>query len=344
MASPTTPPPFSYSDTHHMPTTKTATSATRPTKKRGLIAAPSEAAMAAPALEVLRRHALDGPVLDHPQLRRVLCLAKLAHRTPGLQVWTGPSGVGKTVTAEQLEFECNREADEEKPGAYRARYFITGGDVEASSGRQMKRGVYCAYEQMVEELTAAELRQRTETSLATDVVEEARLMNTQLIIVDEAGTKTAAEIRGLALICDIARREGWPLSVILVGMDDLAEKATSLHVLQSRTRLTATFEPWDDQECRAYIMSREGLAAALFAAGGAGSDGLLKDLVQYTGGRLRELQTLLPEIEHRLTKGRAPDDAIEKILKWRKDAGEQALKQAKEYSERRRDRHRRRTA
>ncbi len=288
------------------------------------------------SIATIRSHPVTGPILDHHQLRQAIKITRLSHRTPGLQMWTGAPGVGKTVAAEQLALECNQEADEGVEGAYRAHYFHTGGDVDRTSGRQMKRGIYTAYEQLVDELSSGELRQRSETSLATEIVEHVRLTNTQLLIIDEAGTKTAPEIRGLALISDIAREKCFPFSILLVGMDDLAAKMTSLPVLTSRTRSMQTFRSWAQKDALAYIMSRAPILAGLYAEKCPGTNTLLQIVLRETKCAPRDIETLLPEIEKRLSKRPNPKKVIEAILWWRNESRERALGQAAEYQSRRR--------
>jgi len=290
-------------------------------------------------LPVLRIYEADGAILDHRQLRDRISLAKIAHRTPGLQVWTGPAGVGKTVTAEQLAYECNADADAGKPHAYRAFYFMSGGDVDHSSQRQMKRGVYCVYEQLIEELTTAQLRQRSELSLAMDVVEEARAQGIQLLIIDEAGTKTGAEIRGLAYLYDVARQAHWPLTILLVGMDDLAAKVTALPVLTSRVRTMCVFLPWDDAGCLAYLSSRSPVLAGEMAVDRPVQRKAFETLIRATGRRLRELQTLVPEIEVRMGLKNAGSllDVVTTVIGWRRDAATEAVAQACAYRDRVRD-------
>jgi hypothetical protein len=287
-------------------------------------------------ITTLRVHPVTGPILNQTQLRQAITLTKLAHRTPGIQMWTGDPGVGKTVAAEQLTVECNAEADQRMPGCYRAHYFMTGGDVDHGSGRQMKRGIYTAYEELVDELSSGELRQRSEKSLAEEIVEVVRLTNTQLLVVDEAGTKTAAEIRGLALISDIARQHGFPFSVLLVGMDDLAAKMMSLAVLKSRKRLTHTFRSWDEAESLAWLLTRSASIRCHYEVKTRGIMFMIQTLFRETGYRLREIDTLVPEIEMRLAKRPDPAAVIRHILEWRQEEEEVAMAQSTAYTERRR--------
>lgn len=297
-------------------------------------AAASEMLQAAD-LATLRSHPITGPILDQPQLREAIALSKLSHRTPGLQMWTGDPGVGKTVAAEQLAYECNRDADARLKGSYRAFYFVTGGDVERSTGRQMKRGIYTVYEQMIGELSSGELRTRSETALAEEIVHHAKLINTQLIIIDEAGTKSASEIRGLALLSDIARQREFPLSLLLVGMDDLAAKMGSLDVLRSRTRVIVGFQSWEQEEALSFILARSSLIEEAYGRRDPGIALMLTAMLKHTQCRPREIETLLPEVDKRLARHGDALRAIEDVLGWRREASAAALAQSMMYSQRR---------
>lgn len=288
--------------------------------RAGVLApAPSE-------LAVLRVDPVEGPVLDHPQLREAIACARLQHATPGLQVWTGPPGVGKTMAAQQLEIECNAAAGAGKEGAYRAHYFATGGEVTHGTTRQMKRGLQSAYEQLLEEeLSPADLRRMTEESMARDVIEEARLRNLQLLIVDEAGTKTQAEIRGLAMLSDQGRRRNWPFTVLLVGMDDLATKVDGLPVIRSRDRRLSMFRPWSAEDILAFMFGRAPTFATRAHEGALGVGHVLRRAMEHANGSPREVETLLPELEVRLQKGRGLAEAIDTILEVRSEDREDAL-------------------
>ena len=65
--------------------------------------------------------------------------------------------------------------------------------------------------------------------------------------------------------------------------------------------------------------------------------------MELTEGRLRELETLLPEIDRRLRDGKSTKTAISSLIKWRTDAATLALKQAAEYRDRLRERRRARS-
>jgi hypothetical protein len=298
--------------------TKTSSATTTKSLSPAVRSALLDAAPVHPAsLKVLRTDPVYGEILDHGHLRGPIKLAKLTHQAPGVQVWVGHAGVGKTITARQLVHELNA-AFAAKSGTYRAFYTMMGGDVDHASQRQMKRGIYalwCAV--MNDTLSGGELRQRQERDLAMEIVDQLRLDRVQVLVVDEAGTKNEKEIRGLSLVCDLAGEMEWPLTLLLVGMDDLAHKVDSIPALVSRRRYVHVFTPWDAAACLTFMTHRSPAFKARVAAGDAEVPGALHAIMKLAGGRLREIESLLPELDVRLKPQASLKEVVAMIIDWR---------------------------
>jgi len=279
-------------------------------------------------LGVLRTDPVDGDILNHGALRDAIKLAKLGHRSPGLQTWVGHAGVGKTVAARQLVHEINQAAD----GAFRARYLMMGGDVDHASQRQMKRGIYALWAAIMDDtLAGGRLRQLQEDQLAMQIVEQVQLERIQFIVIDEAGTKNEKEIRGLTFVSDLARNTGWPLPILLVGMDDLAHKVAAIPALESRRRYIKVFEPWDKTACLAFMVNRSAAIAARVAANDGELPAALNLIMKDTSGRLREVESLLVEIDARLKPAASVLDVVQLVLDWRAQSERAAIALADQY-------------
>lgn len=288
---------------------------------------------------VLGRHPLWGTLINHEQLRRAIKLAQHDCKAPGIQVWTGEPGVGKTVAAEQLVAECNAAADAAEPEAFRAVYLSTGGDVHHNTTRGMKRGINCIFEGVLkEELTNAEYRSISERALAEMIVEHVRLLNIRLIVLDEAGTKTQSEIRGISYITDVAIERHWCLSILLVGMDDLADKADREIATRSRTRRTTMFTPWSASELFAFLQTRDGVIGEAFARGGSDAEAVATLLCEAVDGDVRSLLTHLNELTLRLENGVPLRRAAMKVIEMRDHMRKQAVAFARGF-ELRKQRH-----
>lgn len=285
--------------------------------------------MSAPANQhpsILTDHPLWGPLIDHDQLRRAIKLTRLDSKLPGIQVWTGEPGVGKTVAAEQLVAECNAAADAGEPEAFRAVYLSTGGDVRHNTTRGMKRGINCVFEGVLkEELTPSEYRSISERALAEMVVEHVRLLGIRLIVLDEAGTKTQSELRGISYITDVAAEQHWCLSILLVGMDDLADKVDREIATRSRTRRTIMFESWVDSDILAYLKTRPGVIGEQFSAGNAEAEAVASMLFEAVEGDLRELSSYLNELAVRLGNGVPLRRAASNVIEMRQQLRRQAV-------------------
>ena len=273
-----------------------------------------------PNIPIIGIRELDGPILDNKQLRTAIQLTKLTHsERPGLQIWVGDVGAGKTVAAEQLEKECIAAADRGDEGAYRAHKFTTGGDLYSNSTRKMKRGIYDVYCAEIGALTPGELQARTEKALVDEIVEDLRLRSMQLLIIDEAGMKTMEEIRGFAAITDAALSAGFRLTILLLGMDDLGGKATGMGVLESRIKRIYNFELWSSKNCLAFACSRTVRFANLLRGNSPEVSRAWWDLMDYTKGEPRTMDTLLPDIERRLAKGHTVGKSVSVTIKARRE-------------------------
>ncbi|MBY0489469.1 MAG: AAA family ATPase [Gemmatimonadaceae bacterium] len=297
--------------------------------------------LAAPP-KILRRDPILGNIIEHAQLRPYITLARMQLKTPGLQEWTGPPGLGKSIAAQQLALECNQEADANLPGAFRAVYFATAGDADHETTRGMKRGVYTVFQGVLEEsLSAGEYKHMTENELAEMVVEHCRLMNIQLIVVDEAGTKTEAEMRGMAHITNLALEEHWRLSILLVGMDDLANKMDEQKSLSSRTRRVLVFQHWSTEDFQTFLETRDGIIGEIFAKPTKDTRRVIEILHGACRGEPRELDTLVCEVEIRIKNGASLRHAVETAIAFRATQVAASVAFAREYQTRKRNRRRR---
>ena len=178
----------------------------------------------------------------------------------------------------------------------------------------MKRGISMLHEEVVEPLTPSEERRLGERAMSNIVAQHVQLENIQLIIVDEAGTKTPAEIRGFADVYDTALRLGHPLSILLVGMDDLAHKTSGLGVIKSRVRSRWLFKQWDDLDYGVYVASRCRLLRALRAQNIGAFEKLMPVLREYTKSDLRATLSLMPLVDG-IGRGRTDiSDVVKEVI------------------------------
>ncbi len=283
--------------------------------------------------EVLDDFPAIGPVINHDQLQPNLTLTLMQLAAPGLQVWTGPPGFGKSIAARYLAAKCNRDYDAGR-STFRAFYFSTGGDVNHNSTRSMKRGIATVFESVLDqELSGPEFRRASELALAEEVIEHLRLMNIQLVIMDEAGTKTEAELRGVAHITNVGIERGWPVTFLLVGMDDLAEKVHRQPAICSRVRRVIVFESWSLADFNAFLVTRGGRVGEAFAKRSTETAKSLARLHDAACGAPRVLETFTTELEARLQRGDELLSATESTIQLYALSQEASLAFAREYQQ-----------
>lgn len=164
------------------------------------------------------------------------------HEGSPLIVWTGPSRNGKTVTAKWLAKSIN-DAAEADPDGFRAALFEYGGASHAA-GNDMKRVMRSVYHAAVAKLDEGLYRQLPSEALALHVVNGLRAKNIQMLMVDEAGLLGVEGLRALVTIRDVAEHHEWPLSIVLIGMDNLPSDIHRLPQIVRRVHDWYYFEPY----------------------------------------------------------------------------------------------------
>lgn len=177
------------------------------------------------------------------------------HEGSPLVVWTGPSRNGKTVTAKWLAKSIN-DAAERDPHGFRAALFEYGG-ASSASGNDMKRVMRSVYHAIVAKLDEGLYRQLPSEALALHVVNGLRAKNIQMLMVDEAGLLGVEGLRGLVTIRDVAEHNEWPLSIVLIGMDNLPADIHTLPQILRRVHDWYYFEPYSVEDTYELLVGLE---------------------------------------------------------------------------------------
>ncbi|MFN8665919.1 MAG: ATP-binding protein [Gemmatimonadaceae bacterium] len=177
------------------------------------------------------------------------------HEGSPLVVWTGPSRNGKTVTAKWLAKSIN-DAAERDPHGFRAALFEYGG-ASGASGNDMKRVMRSVYHAVIAKLDEGLYRQLPSEALALHVVNGLRAKNIQMLMVDEAGLLGVEGLRGLVTIRDVAEHNEWPLSIVLIGMDNLPADIHKLPQILRRVHDWYCFEPYSVEDTYELLVGLE---------------------------------------------------------------------------------------
>jgi len=162
-----------------------------------------------------------------------------------LCLWYGSGGAGKTTTAEWMVRRANAAFDPQNPHTFKAVLYEVG-KVKAGFGNEAKRAIRSLYA-AVSGMTIDEgyYGRCTAEEFADLVVDIAERQRVQLVFVDEAGLLSLDAIGGLILVSDKARQRKFPLTVVLIGMDDLPQKVKSRPQIRRRVPEWCHFQHYD---------------------------------------------------------------------------------------------------
>jgi hypothetical protein len=190
-------------------------------------------------------------IVETDLMREVAEATKRCVAQGGHLVWTGPSRVGKTTTADRyLTRAINRQHEQTGEG-FRALHFHVGG---TGKGDQWKQSLAILYAQAHGvPLTPHQYRRLQPTGLAEQVVMGLQRSNTRLVFIDEAGVLTTDAIKAMTLVGDTAGDMDWPVSLVFIGMDDLPKKIESSPQVSGRISRYFYFHEYDFTQTKAFL-------------------------------------------------------------------------------------------
>lgn len=166
-----------------------------------------------------------------------------AHYNNGLIMWSGGVGRGKTWCAEWMVDELNAQYDSLKPDTFRLKHYEVG-RIAKWSGREEKIALRSLYHASIGPMDEGVYRTFPLEAIAEIIVHGLRRMGYQIIFVDEAGRLSLGALDGLVLVSDTAGIMKWPLTIVIIGMDDLPVKIKLNERINSRVHQKVCFEPY----------------------------------------------------------------------------------------------------
>jgi hypothetical protein len=171
-------------------------------------------------------------------------------------VWTGASRLGKTTTASWGRNRINAAAarPDGDPDAFRAAYLEVG-KVGPWGGHAQKQVLRSLFHGLIGKLPEAVYRQSPVEDLAAMIVGGLARDDTQLVWLDEAGRLSVEALDGLCLVVDAAAGADppHPLTIVLVGMNDLPTKVHTREQLRNRIHEWVHFAPYTHDETWALL-------------------------------------------------------------------------------------------
>lgn len=187
--------------------------------------------------------AITRPVHVTGMMREVISrtLAVFGHGT--FVVFCGEAGVGKTTTANELRRALDRAFKHEDPNAFRAIYLEVG-RVPVGQGHEAKRAIRSLYTAAGAVLDEGIYNRYPPEELAAEFIEFIKMRRIKMIFVDEAGLLSIEAIGGLVTVLDVSRHMEHPLTIVLIGMDDLPIKIRRRPQINRRVFEWCTFTPY----------------------------------------------------------------------------------------------------
>ncbi|MEJ7848374.1 MAG: ATP-binding protein [Pyrinomonadaceae bacterium] len=177
------------------------------------------------------------------QMNRVMRRTIRVHPGGALVVWSGQSRVGKTTTAGEMIRQLGAVYDPDDPDAFRCVHYQVG-EIPDWSGQEQKRGIRSLYHKCIGRLDEGQYRTLPTEALALQLVHGLKRKNIRMLFIDEAGTLSVDAIRGMVLVRDVAENEGWTLSMVFIGMDDLPTKMCSVQQIEKRIHEWCYFQEY----------------------------------------------------------------------------------------------------
>ncbi|MCA1565867.1 MAG: hypothetical protein LC803_09555 [Acidobacteria bacterium] len=137
----------------------------------------------------------------------------------------------------------NAQYDPLNPDTFRLKHYEVG-RIAKWSGREEKIALRSLYHATIGPMDEGVYRSFPLEAIAEIIVHGLRRMGYQIIFVDEAGRLSLNALDGLVLVSDTAGIMKWPLTIVIIGMDDLPIKIKLNERINSRVHQKVCFEPY----------------------------------------------------------------------------------------------------
>jgi len=218
-----------------------------------------------------------------------LTLAHMRTMPSSLMVWSGPPGRGKTTASEQFRDALVALRPADSTPVWMMNW---GGALNGKGTRQMHRGLTTVYKRFVEDESLRYLARSTEQTLAEDIVTAFRDNGTVLLVIDEAGTMSADEMRGVGMVIDEAAKKHLRMHILMISMDNITDKMKTHRVIDSRTTLDLDFGAWQPVDVIQLMHSCGTALSTAISSSGTAAEALGSTVAEQSAGDLRLVTTV----------------------------------------------------
>lgn len=187
----------------------------------------------------------EGPTVETGLMVRTARRTMSVTPGGGFAMWCGPSRAGKSRTARWLADKLAAACDTNPRAFYGVHYECAA----TPPGRDgMKRGVQSLYSGTIAPMSETVYRQMTAETMAVQWVGGMRARRQRVAFLDEAGLLSIDALSGLALARDVAENAGWPVTLVLIGMDALPTRIKERPQVANRVHEWCYFTPYSLEE------------------------------------------------------------------------------------------------
>ena len=185
-----------------------------------------------------------------PEMESAFHRVAVCHSGPGQMVAVvGPSGAGKTTSLRLLSRQIDEDCAANVQNAWRTLYYVTA-DLTNAHRTTLERHVLA---QMLSDgfglSVEKDLRRSRPEDLRQKILLAARQRNVQMVFIDEAGLIPSLGLNALANLVNAAEVNfQWPLTIVLVGMNNLPLTIRELPQVERRVVDTIFFQPYGPEE------------------------------------------------------------------------------------------------
>lgn len=173
-------------------------------------------------------------------VERTISRTRAVRRGWPLVAWCGPPGSGKSSTARYWRDGLTASADAGGVEG-RAHYFTVPEIPTLNGDRRLLRTIH---HRVIGPLSAGAFRSMGADDIAEAVIVGCEARDFRTLLLDEAGQLSKSALRGVCLLRDAAEDRQWPLTIVLIGMDDLPHKIKSMPHVSRRVLEWCYFEPY----------------------------------------------------------------------------------------------------
>lgn len=181
----------------------------------------------------------------------------ICHQTRGqFAVMAGRSGAGKTTAATYICSSLTEDCDKKEPHSFRAKHYVSS-DMRAVRADVIERRLLAEFLGKALDISVpVDSRRQSPAMLSSQILVALQQRNIQMVFIDEAGLIPSLGLNVLAnLLNEAGTRYGFPLTIVLVGMNDLPLTVGELPQVERRVLDTICFEPYNAAE--ALVVLRE---------------------------------------------------------------------------------------